>query len=159
VPYEIDQPIEKRDVPYQVSSITRSCSGLERGGSFVESLDASTQEDLREPSHDHRAREHVSNIIRLYFDKQLVVTQAQILHGLIKHKKLKCATKFLGFRHAKSRKVLVNVTKNISKSFSKFGKSRKLDVQVACREITIVIVVPITSRQQMEATMSKFLHF
>ena len=35
----------------------------------------------------------LSNIIKFYFEQQLVITQAQILHGLIKHKKLKRATK------------------------------------------------------------------
>ena len=101
---------------------------MERGGNFVEILDASTREDLWDPSLDHTISEHVNNIIRLYFDKHLVVSQAQILHGFIKHKKLKCATKLLGFQDAKSRKLCKNVTKNISKAFSKFGKLGKLDV-------------------------------
>jgi hypothetical protein len=52
----------------------------------------------------------------------------------------------------------VNVTENVSKEFSKFGKSRKPDVQATCREITTVFVAPSTSRQQMVATMSKLLH-
>ena len=48
VPYEVDQLAEEQDVPYQVSRIIGSCSGLERGGSFAESLDASTQGKPRE---------------------------------------------------------------------------------------------------------------
>ena len=52
----------------------------------------------------------------------------------------------------------MNVTKNISKEFSKFGKLRKPYAQVACREITTTIMAPSTSRQQMVATMSKLIH-
>ena len=51
----------------------------------------------------------------------------------------------------------MNVTESISKPFSIFGKSRKLDVRVVHREITTVGVAPSTSRQQMVAAMSK--HF
>lgn len=68
MPYEVDQPVEEHDVPYQVSRITRSCSGL-MGGRFAESLDASTREDLGEPSPNHTVRELVSNIIQRYFEK------------------------------------------------------------------------------------------
>ena len=42
MPFEVDQPVEEQDVPYQVSRITGSCSGLEKGGNFAESMDAST---------------------------------------------------------------------------------------------------------------------
>ena len=34
VPYEVDQLTEEQDFPCQVSRRTRSCSGLERGGIF-----------------------------------------------------------------------------------------------------------------------------
>ena len=98
---------------------------MERGGSFVESLDASTREDPWEPILDSIVREHVNTIIQLYFDKHSVVTQAWILHGLIKHKKLKCATKLLGFQDSKCTKACVNVTKNISKELSMFLKIKK----------------------------------
>ena len=122
--YEIDQPVEEHDKTYQVSGIIWSCSGLERGGSLVESLDASRQEDPEKPRLDHTIRKHVSNIIQLYFDKHPVVTQAQILNGGIKDKNLNISTKLLGFQDAKRRKAPINVTKNISEAFSKFGKSR-----------------------------------
>ena len=42
---------------------------------------------------------------------------------MIKHKKLKHDTKLFGFQDAKSIEARVNVIKNISKAFSKFGKS------------------------------------
>ena len=110
------------------------------------------------PRPDCTIRKHVSNIIRLYFHKHQVVTQAHMLHGLLKHKKLKRHTKLLVFQDVKSRKACVNATKNISKAFYKFGKSRKPDVQASCRVITIVVVAPSTSRKQMVATMLKLLH-
>ena len=106
---------------------------------------------------DWTIREHVSNIIKLYFEQQSVITQAQILHGLIKHKKLKCATK-LGFKDVKNKNPCENVTKNVTIALSAFGKPRKTDINAARREITIVIVARSTSRNQMVATMSKLLH-
>ena len=114
-------------MPYQVSRITTSCNDLE-GVEALQKMDARTWEDLRNPSPDHIVRKNVSNIIWLCFDKYLVVTQDRILHGLIKHKKLKRTSKLLGFQNAKSKKACVIVTENISDTFSNFGKSRKLSV-------------------------------
>ena len=107
---------------------------------------------------DRTIREHVSNIIKLYFEQQSVITQAQILHGLIKHKKLKCATKLLGFKDVKNKNACENVTKNVTTVLSAFGKSRKIDINVSCREITTNIVARRTSRNRMVTTMSKLLH-
>ena len=59
------------------------------------------KESSRNRPPDWTIREHVSNIIKLYFEQQSVITQAQILHGLIKHKKLKRATKLFGFKDVK----------------------------------------------------------
>lgn len=75
-PYEVDQPTKEHDVTYQVSRITGSCSCLERGGIFSKSLDASKWEELRKPRPDGIFRKHISELIWLYFDKHLVVTQA-----------------------------------------------------------------------------------
>ena len=109
MPYEDDKPPNEQDVPYQVSRITRISNGLQRSGSFAKKLDASTREDLREHSPNRIVREHVNNIIRLYFNKNPIVTQAHILHGLIKHMKLKCATKLLCFQDDKRRKEHVKI--------------------------------------------------
>lgn len=49
---------------YQVSRITRSCHGLERGGILEESLHTMTQKDLTDPIPYRIVREHVSNIIQ-----------------------------------------------------------------------------------------------
>ena len=76
VPYEVDKLVEEYDVPYQVWRIVGSCSGLERGGSFVESLDARTWEDLKKPIPNLTIRVYVSNIIQQYFDRHSVFTQA-----------------------------------------------------------------------------------
>ena len=84
-------------MPYHVSIVTGIYRGFERGGSFTKSLDASTREELGNPSHDWNIIKHVRNIILLYFEKHWVITQDQTLHGLIKHKKLKQATKLCGF--------------------------------------------------------------
>ena len=67
-------------------------------------LDDATQEEFGNPTPDRTIREHVNNIIKSYFEQYSVITQAQILHGLIKHKRLKHATKFLGFQNDKSKK-------------------------------------------------------
>ena len=75
-----------------------------------------------------------------------MITQAQILHGLIKQKKLKCATKLLGFKDVKNKNACENVTKNATTALSAFGKSRKTDINAAHREITTAIVARSTSR-------------
>ena len=69
-----------------------------------------------------------------------MITQAQILHGLIKHKKLKRATKLLGFKDVKNKSACENVTKNVTTTLSAFGKSRKTDIRDSHREITTAIV-------------------
>ena len=51
-------------------------------------LDDATQEEFGNPTPDQTIREHVSNIMKFHFEQQSVITQVQILHGLIKHKKL-----------------------------------------------------------------------
>ena len=73
-------------------------------------LDDATQVEFKNPAPDRTIRNHVSNIIKLYFEQQSVITQAQILHGLIKHKKLKRATKLLGFKDVKNKNARENVT-------------------------------------------------
>ena len=103
-------------------------------------------------------RENFNNIIKLYFEQQSVITQAQILHGLIKHKKLKCATKLLVFKDVKNKNACENVTENVTTTLSAFGKSRKMDIRDACREITTIIMAQSMSRNRMVATMSKMLH-
>ena len=60
-------------------------------------LDDATQEEFGNPTPDRTIREHVSNIIKLHFEQQSVITQAQILHGLIKHKKIEMCHKVVGF--------------------------------------------------------------
>ena len=51
-----------------------------------------------------------------------MITQYQILHGSIKHKKLKHATKLLGFKDVKNK----NTCENVTTALSAFGKSRKM---------------------------------
>ena len=107
---------------------------------------------------DWTIREHVSNIIKLYFEQQSVITQAQILHGLIKHKKMKGSTKLLGFKDVKNKSACEIVTENVTTALFTFGNSRKTDIRDARREITTPIVAQRTSRNRMVTTMSKLLH-
>ena len=69
-----------------------------------------------------------------------MITKAQILHGLIKHKKLKCATKLLGFNDVKNKNACENATNNVTSALSSFGKSRKTDISASRSEIAIDIV-------------------
>ena len=87
------------------------------------------------------------------------MTQAQILHRLIKHRKLKDTTKILCFHDDKSTKVHVNIIRNISKALSMFGKSRKYRIQANRRDITTIIVAPRTSRIQMVKQCQNFFMF
>ena len=48
-------------------------------------------------------RKYIRNITKLHFEKHLVITQTQILHGLLKHKRLKNATNILGFKYVKGK--------------------------------------------------------
>ena len=75
-----------------------------------------------------------------------MLTQAQILHGLIKHKKMKRATKLLSFKDVKNKYACENVAENVTTALSAFGKSRKNDRRDARREITTVVVAQSTSR-------------
>ena len=109
-------------------------------------LDDATQEEFGNPTPDRTIREHVSNIIKLYFEQQSIITQVQILHGLIKHKKLKHATNLLGFKDVKNKNACENVTQNVTTALSAFGKSRRTKISAARREITTAIVAQITSR-------------
>ena len=72
-------------------------------------LDDSTQEEFGNLILDWKIREHVSNTIKFYFEQQSVITQAKILHGLIKHKKFKRATNLLGFKDVKNKNACENV--------------------------------------------------
>ena len=103
-------------------------------------LDDAAQEKFGNLTPDRTIREHVSNIIKLYFEQQSMITEAQILHGLIKQKKLKHATKLLGFKDVKNKNAYENVTKNVTTALSAFGKSIKTYINAACREITTAIV-------------------
>ena len=88
---------------------------------FARLYDA-TQEEVSNPTPHRPIGEHVSNIIKSYFQKQWVITQAQILHGLIKHKKLKRAIKLLGFKNVKNKNACENVTENVTTTLYAFGK-------------------------------------
>ena len=60
---------------------------------YLRGLDDASQEEFGNLTPDRTIINQVSNIIKFYFEQQSVITLAQILHGLIKHKKMKRATK------------------------------------------------------------------
>jgi len=60
-------------------------------------LDANTREEFRDSSSDRLVREHVSNIMKIFLEKKRVITLSQMLHGGIRHTKLRHETKMLGF--------------------------------------------------------------
>ena len=72
--------------PSNFSRVIGSFNGIGMTTNCLRGLDDVTQEEFGNPTPDRMIREHVSNIIKLYFEQQSVITQAQILHGLIKHK-------------------------------------------------------------------------
>ena len=106
-------PLDDPDQPPQnnfashISSIIGSCRGIVRGGNFLQDCEVvDVQEELRNPIVAQTVRGHVNNIIKFYFEQHSVMAQAQILHGLIKHKKMKPATKFLGFEDDKTKQTM-----------------------------------------------------
>ena len=67
---------------------------------------------------DQTINEHDSNIFKSFFEKIIMITQAQILHGLIKYTNLKHATEIWGFQDSKHTRTHENMSIYISKSFS-----------------------------------------
>ena len=156
-PQDPDQPLNN-NFPSHVSSIIGSCRGIVRGGNFLQDCEVvDVQEELGNPIPAWTVRGHVNNIIKFYFEQHSVMAQAQILHGLIKHKKMKPATRFLGFEDAKTKQTCENAIENVKIALSSFGKSRNDDVRDARREITTAVMSRSTSRNRMVATMSSLL--
>ena len=74
------------------------------GGNFLEDCEVvDVWEELGKLIPNWTVREHVSNIIKSYFEQHSVMAQDQVLHGLTK-KKLKCATNLFGFQDAKQKR-------------------------------------------------------
>ena len=108
--------------PFDFSRVIGSFNDIGMASNCLRGLDYATQEEFRNLTPYRTIKEHVSNIIKLYLEQQSVITQAQILHGLIKHKKLKCTTKLLGFKDVKNKNACENVTKNVTTALYAFGK-------------------------------------
>ena len=64
-----------------VARVIGSCSGFGRGGK-LEGLDVIIGEDFGNLSPIRIVKEHVSNIIKSYFEQHSIMTQAQILHAI-----------------------------------------------------------------------------
>ena len=102
--------------PYDFSRVSGSFNDVGMDAKCLRGLDDAMKEAFGKSTPDRTIREHVSNIINLYFEQQSVITQAQILHGLIKHKKMKHATKLLGFKDVKNKNACENVGFELVKS-------------------------------------------
>ena len=89
------QPSQDR-APSDFSRVIGSFNNVGMYDNYLRGLDDATQEEFENPNPDRTIREHVSNIINLYFEQQSVITQAQILHGLI-IKKMETCHKVVGF--------------------------------------------------------------
>ena len=90
------QPSQDR-APSYFSRVIGSFNDVGMAANCLIGLDDATQEEFGNPTPDRTIREYVSNIIKLYFEQQLVITQAQILHELIKQKKIETCHKVVGF--------------------------------------------------------------
>ena len=65
-----------------VSRLVGICTSFEGDDSnFLERLDANIREEFGDPSPGKTAREHVSDIIKSFFEQKIMITQYQILHG------------------------------------------------------------------------------
>ena len=73
--------------PTNFSRVIGSFNDIGMSTNCLRGLDDATQEEFENSAPDRIVIEHVSSIIKLYFEQKSVLTQAQILHGLIKHKK------------------------------------------------------------------------
>ena len=102
------QPSHDR-APSDFSRVIGSFNDVGMANNCLRGLDDATQEEFGNPTPDRTIREHVSNIIKLYFLQQSVITQAQILHGLIQQKKLKRATNLLHFKDVKNKLMRVRM--------------------------------------------------
>ena len=71
--------------PYDFSRVIGSFNGVGMNANCLRGLDDATQEEFRNPTPERTIKDDVSNIIKLYFEEQSVITQAQILHGLIEN--------------------------------------------------------------------------
>jgi hypothetical protein len=62
---------------------------LWRGGNFLENLEENKNEELGVSILHQIMRKHVGNIVKLFFEKKLVITKVEILHGFGKIDKIK----------------------------------------------------------------------
>ena len=96
-PHDPDQP-SKNKLPSHILGIIGSCSGVGRGGNLLQDCEVvDVQEELGNLIPARTVRGHVNNIIKFYFEQHSVMAQAQILHGLIKHKKNEVWNKLFWF--------------------------------------------------------------
>ena len=92
---DLGQPSQDH-APSDFSRVIGSFNDDGIAANCLRGLDDATQEEFRNPNPDRTIREHVSNIIKLYFEQQSVITQAQIL-WIDKTQKIETCLKVVGF--------------------------------------------------------------
>ena len=77
----------------------------------------------------------------MYFIKENVTVEAQMLKGLLSIRKLKEATTLLGIRKStKDKKMKENVIQNISSAINSIRRSRQKNVSIVRRGIHMAVV-------------------
>ena len=102
----------------------------------------------------------------MYFIKEQVTVQVQMLKGLLSLRKLKEATTLLGIRKStKDKKMKENAIQNISSTINSIKRSRDKNVSIVCRGIHMAMVSSstkenclVTSMAQALGTSRKTLH-
>jgi adenylyl- and sulfurtransferase ThiI len=113
---------------------------------------------LGKKKRDHYIWYLVENIDDKYFKDESVATQAHILRGMIRLKKLKEATSLLGIQKmTKARKVKHSVLENITDALKYFGKFIKKYFSVACRVIKTTIVSSSIVKDRLTQQMEKVM--
>ena len=67
------------------------------------------------------------------------MAQAQILHRLVKHKQLKCATNLLGFQDAKTKKTCENAIENVRIALSSFGNQEIMIYELLAGKLQLLL--------------------
>ena len=83
--------------PSDFSRVIGRFNDIGMAANYLRGLDDATQEEFENPTPDWTIREHVSKIIKLYFEQQLVNYTSSNPTSIDKTKKIEMCHKFVGF--------------------------------------------------------------
>ena len=83
--------------PSDFSRVIGSFNDIGMDPNCLRGLDDATQEEFRNPTPDRKIREHVGNIINLYFEKQSVITKSSNPTWIDKTQKIETCHKVVEF--------------------------------------------------------------